>query len=52
MLIGLDRFGGWVAAPEHAPSLHLEHAIAVLIVHFPLGSDQADVGFGAHGSGF
>jgi len=52
MLIVLGQLGGWVAAPEHAPTFHVEYAIAMLVVHFPLGSYQAHVGFGAHGPRF
>ena len=51
MLIGIGHFGGRVAAPEHAPALHVQDAIAMLVVHFPLGSNQTDIGFRAHGPG-
>lgn len=41
-----------MTAPEHAPAFHVENAVTVLVVHFPLGSNQAYIGFGAHGPRF
>ena len=49
MLNGVGRCCGQMAPPEHAPTFHLEHAFPVLVVHDPLGSHQAHIGFGAHG---
>jgi hypothetical protein len=51
MLIGLGLCGTGVAASEHAPALHLQNVLSMLVLHFPLGADQTDIGFRAHGPG-
>ena len=41
-----------MSSSEHAPAFHVQHALTMLIVHVPGGTDQAHIGFGAHGAGF
>jgi hypothetical protein len=40
------------APAKHAPTFHVQHLLAVVVEHFPVGAHQAHIGAAAHGARF